>query len=167
MSPLTPKLLLSGFFGLLYAFISYLFLWDLPDAGRLSAMTGLTAFALILLWLLLKDERRARRFARAEKQLPCPPSFSTMANMREGRKMAIVEVCLCRDELVLVSVDRKESALSRITREDVRSAEATLPVQLKLCMTDGRSLLLLCPELESLLCELRKLGWPMTERENG
>ena len=43
MSPLPPKLLVSGIFGLLYAFISYLFLWDLPDAGRLSAVVGLTA----------------------------------------------------------------------------------------------------------------------------
>ena len=167
MSPLTPKLLVSGFLGLLYAFISYLFLWDLPDAGRLSVMAGLLAFALFLLWMLLKDERRARRFARAEKQLPCPPSFSAMANLRDGRRMAVVRVYLCGDEVVLVSVERKEPVLSRIRRESVSAAEATLPVQLKLTTADGRSLLLICPELESLACELRKAGWPMTQRENG
>ncbi|MGN0754118.1 MAG: hypothetical protein ACI4ME_06630 [Aristaeellaceae bacterium] len=159
MSPLPPKLLVSGIFGLLYAFISYLFLWDLPDAGRLSAVVGLTAFALFLLWMLLKDERRARRFARAEKQLPCPPSFSAMANLRDGRRMAVVRVYLCGDEAVLVSVERKEPVLSRIRRESVHAAEATLPVQLKLALHDGRSLLLLCPDLENLVRELRKAGW--------
>lgn len=159
MTPLTPKLFISGFFGLLYAGISYIFLMDLPDAGRYAAMMGLGSFGLVLLVQLLRDERRARHFARAEKHLPCPPSFSAMANLRDGRRMAVVRVYLCGDEAVLVSVERKEPVLSRIRRESVSAAEATLPVQLKLTTADGRSLLLLCPDLENLVRELRKAGW--------
>lgn len=159
MTPLTPKLFISGFFGLLYAGISYIFLMDLPDAGRYAAMMGLGSFGLVLLVQLLRDERRARHFARAEKHLPCPPSFSAMANLRDGRRMAVVRVYLCRDELVLVNVDRKAPVLTRLCRENLRQIEVPSRIQLNLHTLDGRSLLLLCPDLENLVRELRKAGW--------
>lgn len=159
MTPLTPKLFISGLFGLLYAGISYIFLMDLPDAGRNAAMMGLGSFGLVLLVQLLRDERWARRFARAEKHLPCQPGYRAMVNLLDGWRMAVAGIYLCGDEVVLVSVERKEPVLSRIRRESVHAAEATLPAQLKLALHDGRSLLLLCPDLENLVRELRKAGW--------
>lgn len=165
MSPLTPKLILSGFFGLLYAGISYLLFMDLPDAGRWAAISGLSTFGLLLLMMLLNDQRRARRYERAERNLPCTPSFRVGANLREGRRVASVNVYLCRNEVILVNVAQKKPVLTRITRDNLRRAEVEPPIQLTLELTDGRVLLLLSPYMESLIRELRKIGWFVTERE--
>lgn len=165
MSPLTPKLVLSGLFGLLYAGVSYFISMDLPDAGRWAAISGLSAFGLLLLTMLLNDQRRARRYERAEKTLPCTPSFRVGANLREGRRVASVNVCLCRDEVILVNVDKREPALTRLTRASLRRAELESPIQLTLELTDGRVLLLLSPYMEALIRELRKIGWFVTEKE--
>ncbi|MGN1368854.1 MAG: hypothetical protein ACI4WX_08305 [Aristaeellaceae bacterium] len=164
MTSLTPKLFISGFFGLLYAGISYIFLMDLPDAGRYAAMMGLGSFGLVLLVQLLRDERRARRFERAERSLPCPPSFRVGASMREGRQASGVNVYLCRSEVILVNVERREPVLIRLTRESLRRAVLDAPVQLTLELTDGRVLMLLCPYMEMLISELRKIGWFVTEK---
>lgn len=159
MSPLTPKLIYAGFFGLMYTAVSYLFLWDLPDAGRWAAISGLTAFGLLLLLLLLNEERRARRFSRAEKQLPGKPEHCAAATMRQGRKATYVQLYLYRDELILLNADRKEPVITRIPREKLRRAEAKPPVSLALETTEGLTLALLCPALEELLRALRDAGW--------
>ncbi len=165
MSPLTPKLILSGFLGLLYAGVSYYLLMDLPDAGRWAAISGLSAFGLLLLMLLLNDQRRARRYERAEEKLPCAPSFRVGANLREGRKVASVNVYLCQDEVILVNVDKKEPALTRLTRASLRRAELESPIQLTLELTDGRTLMMLSPYMETLIRELRRIGWFISEKE--
>ncbi len=165
MSPLTPKLFLSGILGLIYGLSSYFILMDLPDAARWGVISGLGAFAVTLLILLINDSRMARRYEKAEKLLPAPPQFRAGANMREDRKVASVNLYLCDDELILLNVQKQTPVMIRITRETLRRAELEPPVQLTLETTDGRTLLLLSPYMEMLIRELRKMGWFVTEIE--
>lgn len=159
MTPLTPMLCFSGLFGLLYAGVSYLLMMDSPDAGIYAAISGLSAFGILLLVLLLSDQRKVWRLGKAEKLLPCPPSFRVGAKLREENRISNIYVYLCRDELVLVNVDRKAPVLTRLCRENLRQIEVPSRIQLNLHTLDGRSLLLLCPDLENLVRELRKAGW--------
>ena len=164
MSPLTPKLIFSGFFGLIYAGVSYLLWMDSPDAGTYAAISGLSAFGILLLALLLSDQRKVWRLGKAEKLLPCPPSFRVGAKLREENRISNIYVYLCRDELVLVNVDRKTPVLTRLCRESLRKIEMPSRIQLNLLTLEGRNLMLLCPYMETLIGELRKIGWFVTEK---
>lgn len=166
MSPLTPKLVLSSVFGLFYGLLSYvtLLLLDDPEPGRFALIIGLGTFAVMLLILLLKDSRLARRYEKAEQLLPCPPEFSVGANFREDRRIASVNLYLCEGEMVLLNVHKQEPAMTRIPRADVRAAVLDSPVQLDLTLTDGRKLSLLTPYMEDLTRELRRNGWLITDK---
>ena len=159
MSPLTPKLFISAIFGLIYGVIGYFMMSDLPDAWRWGLIFGLGAFAIFLLVLLIKDDRRARRYERAEKKLPCPPQFRVGANMRTGRGVAGIHVYLCDGEMYLVSVHGKEPEVTRVRRFEVRDAKMNSVVQLDMTLHDGRVLSLLTPYMEDLVRELRRHGW--------
>lgn len=165
MSPLTPKLLLSAILGLIYGLASYFILMDLPDAGRWALISGLSAFALVLLILLINDSRMARRYERAEKSLPVAPHFRVGANMREDKKVSSVNVYLCGSEMILLDVHKREPVTIRITRDMLSRAELSSSVQLALELSDDRTLLLLSPYMEALIRELRKMGWFITETE--
>ena len=163
MSPLSPKLLLSGIFGLIYGVIGYFVLFDVPNAGRWALILGLGAFALLLLGMLLNESRRARRYAKAEKLLPCSPQLCAGAHFREGRKVSSVNVYVCGEELVLLNVEKRTPTLTRIPRDLLRSAEMDASVELRLTLTDGRVLLLLSPYMEVLIRHLRMIGWSISE----
>ena len=165
MSPLLSKVIISAFFSVMYGTLSYFMLLDVPDAWRWALISGLGTFSMLLLFLLLQDERRTRRYARAEKQLPCRPHFQVGANCREDRKIASVRVCLCENEVILVNVQRREPALTRISRSQLRTAERVSQVELRLTLMDGRILLLLTPYMEELTRQLRRIGWPVMEAE--
>lgn len=164
MTPMTPMLCFSGLFGLLNAGVSYLLWMDSPDAGTYAAISGLSAFGVLLLVLLLSDQRKVWRLGKAEKLLPCPPSFRVGAKLREENRISNIYVYLCRDELVLVSVDRKTPVLTRLCREGLRQIEMASRIQLNLLTLDGRSMMMLSPHMETLISELRKAGWPVTDR---
>lgn len=163
MSPLTPKLLISGFFALIYGFLSYLMLMDLPGAGRLALIFGLATFGTLLLVLLLRDNRLARRYEKAEALLPWEPEFQVGANMRRDNTIAGVTVYLRGDEMALLDVHKKEPVMLHIPRPLLKQAELTPPVELRLTLTDGAELRLLSPYMEQLIRELRRNGWYIEE----
>ena len=165
MSPLTLKVLLSAILATLYGGLSYLFLLDVPDAWRWALISGLAAFSILLLMMLLRDERLARRYARAEKQLPSPPDFQVGANVREGRNVGSVRVYLCGNEIILLNAQRREVLMMRIARHQLRTAELLSPVELRLTLMDGRVLLLLSPYMEALIHQLRQAGWPVMDKK--
>lgn len=165
MSPLTPKLVMAAFLGLMDGLVNYLVLMDLPDAGRWSLISGLAVFALALLFLLVRDDRMARRYERAEKSLPCEPQFRVGANLREERSIASVNVYLCSGEMVLINVNRKEPVMTRIRREEVRESRTEAHVQLDLLLRDGRRLRLITPYMEELAEQLRRHGWSISCEE--
>ena len=90
MSPLTPRLIICGFFGLFNGLLSYILLPDIPDAPRWSLISGLTTFGVLLLIMTIREDSRIRRYTRAEKLLPTAPSFTMGASFRQGRKAASV-----------------------------------------------------------------------------
>ena len=165
MSSLIPKLFLSGILGLINGLSSYFILMDLPDAGRWALISGLFGFGLVLLILLLNDSRMARRYEKAEKSLPVAPHFRVGANMREGKKVASINVYLCGSEMILLDAHHREPVMIRITRDALRRAELTSSVQLTIETTDDRTILLLSPYMEELIRQLRKMGWFITENE--
>jgi hypothetical protein len=166
MSPLTPKLIISGFFGLVYGLVSFFLMMDLPDAPRWGLISGLSAFGLLLLYMLLSDEFRARRYEKAEKQLPCQPTFRMGANLRTEKKVAGVNVYLCGTEIVLINVRRREPEITRLPRHELRKMILVPPVELRLETYDGSRLLLLSPYMEEFIRHLRMSGWPVDESEN-
>lgn len=159
MYPLIPKLFVSAIFGLVYGVVGYFMMGDLPDAWRWGLIFGLGAFAIFLLLLLINDDRRARRYERAEKNLPCPPQFRVGANMRVGRGVAGIHVYLCDGEMYLINAHGKEPEMTRVRRFEVREAKLNSVVQLDLILQDGRVLSLLTPYMEDLVRELRRHGW--------
>ena len=163
MSPLTPKLMISGFFALLYGFLSYFFLMDLPGAGRLSLCFGLATFGVLLLFLLLRERRFVRRYEKAEALLPWEPEFHVGANMRRDKMIAGVNVYLRGSEMVLLDVHRKEPVMFHITRAQLLRAELDPPVELRLTTADGTETRLLTPYMEQLVLELRRNGWFIEE----
>lgn len=165
MSPLTPKLLISGFFSLVYGFLSYFLLMDLPGAGRLALIFGLATFGILLLVLLLRDSRQARRYEKAEALLPWEPEFQVGANMRRDNKLGGVNVYLRGDEMALLDVHKKEPVMIRIPRTQLQRAELDPPVELRLTLADGAELRLLSPYMEHLIRELRRNGWYIEEVE--
>ena len=164
MAPLLPKVIVSAFFSVIYGGLSYFLFMDLHDAWRWALICGLAAFSLLMLMMLLQDERRARRYARAEKQLPCPPDFRVGANVRAGRQVASVHVYLCNNEVVLIDVHKREPVLTHISRSQLRTAVLVSPVELHLTLMDGRVLLILTPYMEALVRHLRKAGWPVIDK---
>ena len=165
MSPLTPKLLISGFFAVIYGLLSYFLLMDLPGSGRLALIFGLATFGTLLLFLLLRDSRQARRYEKAEVLLPWEPEFQVGANMRRGNTVSGVNIYLRGDELALLNVRRKEPVMLRIPRAQLQRAELMPPVELRLTLADGEEICLLTPYMEQLLRELRRNGWYIEERE--
>ncbi len=163
MSSLFPKLLISGFFAVIYGFLSYLMLMDLPGAGRLALIFGLGTFGTLLLLLLLRDSRQARRYEKAEALLPWEPEFQVGANMRQGNVVSGVNIYLHSDELALLNVQKKEPILLHIPRARLRTFQLVPPVELRLTLTDGAELRLLTPYMEQLLRELRRNGWYIEE----
>ena len=163
MSPLMPKLIYSGFFGLLYGLIGYYIAGDLPDAPRWGLICGLAAFGFVLLYSLLRDEVRLRRYAKAEKELPCPPSFRMGANLRTEKKVATVHVYLCGPEIILINVSKREPVITRLPRHELRKLILVPPVELRLETCDGSRMLLLSPYMEDFLRHLRQDGWPVEE----
>ena len=164
MSPLTPKLIIAGFFGLINALISYFMMMDLPDAPRWSLISGLAAFGLLLLYMLLSDEVRVRRYEKAEKELPCPPTFRMGANLRTTQKVTSVNVYLCGAEIVLINVRRREPEITRLPRHELRKLILVPPVELRLETCDGSRLLLLSPYMEEFIRHLRMSRWPVDEQ---
>ena len=133
MSPLMPKLFVSAIFGLIYGVVGYFMMIDLPDAWRWGLIFGLGAFAIFLLVMLIKDDRRARRYERAEKKLPCPPQLRVGANVRTGRGVAGIQVYLCDGEMYLVNVHGKELEVTSTRTEyfdspDVNDVVGYLPL---------------------------------------
>ncbi|MBQ3157546.1 MAG: hypothetical protein IJB81_11650 [Clostridia bacterium] len=165
MSPLTPKLLLSGFFGLLYGLLGFLMLMDLPGAGRWALIIGLSIFATTLLFQLLREALLNRRYEQAKKLLPCEPSARVIANLREGCKVCRVNVCVCREELILVNVEKKTPVLTRLRQEEILRTVYEQPVQLTLSLQSGRTLLLLSSYMEELTRQLRISGWQIIHVE--
>ena len=165
MSSLIPKLLISGFFAVIYGFLSYLMLMDLPGAGRLALIFGLGTFGTLLLLLLLRDSRQARRYEKAEALLPWEPEFQVGANMRRDKTVSGVNVYLHGDEMALLDVRKKEPVMIHIPRAQLQRAELDPPVELRLTLTDGTELRLLTPYMEHLLRELRRNGWYIQEIE--
>lgn len=165
MSPLTPKLVMAAFLGLTDGMLNYLVLMDLPDAGRWSLISGLAVFALALLFLLVKDDRMARRYERAEKSLPCEPQFRVGANLREERRIISVNVYLCSGEMILLNVSGKTPMMTRIRREEVQESLMEAHVQLDLALRDGRRLRLITPYMEELVEQLRRHGWSISCEE--
>lgn len=163
MSPLIPKLLISGFFSLIYGLFSYLLLMDLPDAGRLSLISGLATFGSMLLFLLLRDERMARRYRKAEALLPWEPEFQVGANLRTSRIVTSVNVYLHGSEMAMLDVRKKQPVLIRVPRDLLKHAEADPPVELRMTLVDGTELRLLSPYMEHLVRALRRNGWIITE----
>ena len=163
MSPLLPKVMISAVLATFYGLLSYIFFLDLPDAWRWALISGLAAFSLLLLTMLLQDERRARRYQKAEKLLPCQPHFQVGANLREDKHVASVHVCLCQNEVILLCVQKREPLLMRISRSQLRTAELLSQVEMRLTLMDGRTLLLLSPYMEELTWQLRRIGWPVTD----
>ena len=161
MAPLLPKVIISAFFSVIYGGLSYFLFMDLHDAWRWALISGLAAFSLLMLMMLLQDERRVRRYAKAQKLLPCKPHFQVGANFREDRHVSSVRVCLCENEVILLCVQKREPVLTRISRSQLRSAEQLSQVELQLTLMDGRILLLLSPYMEELTRQLRKIGWPV------
>ena len=166
MTPLLPKVLLSGFFACIYGLMSYFVFWDLPDAWRWALISGLGSFSLLLLMMLLRDERQARRLKKAETLLPSQPSFMVGANIREGRRMISLRVYLCGNEMILMNVSRPEPEMTRIRKTEMRRVEATSPVELRLTFIGGRELLLLSPYMEELSHQLRMQGWIILENHD-
>ena len=165
MSPLTLKVLLSAILATLYGGLSYLFLLDVPDAWRWALISGLAAFSILLLMMLLREEIIMRRYRKAEKQLPPNPVFQTATNFRENRRVGSARVCLYAEEIVLLCVERKVPELTHIARHQLRTAELLSPVELRLTLMDGRVLLLLSPYMEALIHQLRQAGWPVTDKK--
>lgn len=161
MSPLTPRLLVCGIFGLIYGLFAYFFMLDLPDAPRWGVISGLAAFGVLLLIMTISDDRRARRCEKAEKLLPCAPTFCMGANIREERKVSGVNVYLCGTEIILIDVSRREPVLTHLPRHELRSLTFVPPVELRLEKYDGSRLLLLSPYMEEFLRHLRMGGWPV------
>ena len=159
MSPLTPKLFLSGFFAIIYGLLSYLMLMDLPGAGRLALCFGLATFGTVLLFLLLRDERMARRIRKAEALLPWEPDFQVGANVRQDKNIAGVTVYIRGGEMALLNVRRKEPTVQLLTREKVTKAELTSSVELRLIPEGSSEIVLLTPYMEPLVQELRRNGW--------
>ena len=165
MSPLLPKVIIATFCSTLYGGLSYFLLMDLPEAWRWALISGLACFSLLMLFMLLQDERLARRYQKAEKQLPCQPQFQVGVNIREERKVSSARLCLCENEVILVNVHRREPVLTRLPRHQLRTAENLSPVELRLTLMDGRTLLLLTPYMEELIRHLRRAGWPVTDNK--
>ena len=163
MSPLTPKLLISGFFGLVYGFLSYFLLSDLPGADRMALIIGLSIFGTLLLILLLRDNRMTRRYEKAEALLPWEPEFQVGANMRRDNRIASINIYLCGDEMALMDVHKKEPRMLHITPALLCKAELAPPVELRLTLNDDASLQLLTPYMEQLIRELRRNGWRIDE----
>ena len=163
MSPLMPKLLISGFFAFVYGLLSYLMLMDLPGAGRLALIFGLATFGTLLLFLLLRDNRMARRYEKAEVLLPWEPEFQVGANMRRNNVVSGVNVYLKGDEMALLDVRKREPVMLHIPRTQLRKAELEPPVELRLTLLDGSELQLLSPYMEQLIRELRRNGWYIEE----
>lgn len=163
MSPLTPKLLISGFFALIYGFLSYFFLMDLPGAGRLSLCFGLATFGVLLLFLLLRERSFVRRYEKAEALLPWEPEFHVGANMRRDKTVAGVNVYLRGGEIVLLDVHKREPFMLHITRAQLLRAELDPPVELRLTLLDDTDIRLLSPYMEQLVRELRRNGWFIDE----
>ena len=164
MSPLTPRLLVCGVFGLVYGLFAYFFMLDLPDAPRWGVISGLAAFGILLLIMTINDDRRTRRYEKAEKLLPCAPSFRMGANLREERKVSGVNVYLCGTEIILINVAQREPVIIRLPRHELRSLTFVPPVELRLEKYDGTRLLLLSPYMEMFLRHLRMGGWPVDEQ---
>ena len=143
MSPLTPRLIICGFFGLFNGLLSYILLPDIPDAPRWSLISGLTTFGVLLLIMTIREDSRIRRYTRAEKLLPTAPTFTMGANFRQGRKAASVNVYLCGSEIILIDVSGREPVLTRLPRHELRSLTFVPPVELRLEKYDGSRLLLL------------------------
>lgn len=165
MSALTPKLLISGFFALVYGLLSYLLLLDLPDAGRLSLVFALGTFGTILLFLLLRDDRMARRYRKALALLPWEPEFQVGANMRRDKVITGVNIYLRGGEMALMDVHKKAPVMHLITRAQLLKAELEPPVELRLTLSDGTETRLLSPYMEHLVKELRRNGWIIAETE--
>ena len=161
MSPLMPKLIISGLFGLFDGFISYfaLLLMEDPEPVRFALIMGLAAFALMLLFLLLKEEMMARRFEKAEKLLPGQPQLYAGANLRQDRKIASVKMYIYRDEVYLINVHQREPIITRIARHNVSTAQMESTIQLNLTLNDGQVLMLLSPYMEALVHQLRCNAW--------
>ena len=165
MTPLTPKLLISGFFALIYGLLSYLMLMDLPGASRMALILGLGTFGTLLLFLLLRDSRQARRYEKAEALLPWVPEFQVGANMRLDNTVTGVNIYLRGDEIALLDVRKKKPVMLHIPRTRLLKLHLLPPVELRLILIDGTELRLLTPYMESLLRELRRNGWYIEEIE--
>ncbi len=165
MSSLIPKLLISGFFAVIYGFLSYLMLMDLPGAGRLALIFGLATFGTLLLFLLLRESRQLRRYEKAEALLPWEPEFQVGANMRRDKTISGVNVYLHGNEMALLDVRKKEPVIIHIPRAQLQRAELDPPVELRLTLADGTKLQLLSPYMEHLIRELRRNGWYIEEIE--
>ena len=164
MSPLTPRLLVCGIFGLVYGLFAYFFMPDFPDAPRWALIGGLAAFGVLLLIMTISDDRRSRRYEKAEKLLPCTPTFRMGANLREERKVSGVNVYLCGTEIILINVSKQEPVITRLPRHELRKLILVPPVELRLEKYDGTRLLLLSPYMEEFIRHLRMGGWPVDEQ---
>lgn len=166
MSPLTPKLVFSAVFGLIYGLIGYFMMADLPDAWRWGLIFGLGVFGCTLLFQLIREDRLSRRYEKAERELPCEPQFRVGANLREGRGIAGICVYLCNGEMYLVNVRRKEPEVTCIHRFELRTARLNSVVQLDVTLRNGRTLNLLTPHMEELVRELRRYGWSISDNKS-
>lgn len=163
MSPLTPRLIICGFFGLFNGLLSYILLPDIPDAPRWSLISGLTTFGVLLLIMTIREDSRIRRYTRAEKLLPTAPSFTMGASFRQGRKAASVNVYLCGSEIILIDVSGREPVLTRLPRHELHSLTFVPPVELRLEKYDGSRLLLLSPYMEAFIRQLHTDKWPVDD----
>ena len=165
MSPLMPKLIFSGFFAVVYGFLSYIMMVGLPGAGRLSLCFGLATFGVLLLFMLLRERLYLRRYEKAEARLPWEPEFQVGAKMRRDKTIVGVNVYLCGSEMALIDVHKKEPIVHLISRSQLRKAELEPPVELRLALTDGTETRLLSPYMQQLIQELRRNGWYVEEGE--
>ena len=154
------KIFLSLIIGTVMGAVTLLVtLFLVPDLALPLAVLALSAVAIAMhLVLSLIETRLNKQFAKIEQMLQSPVIYKTVANFNLGSGEVNGRVYVCRDGIVLATVDQTPYAVQHIPSDQLARCEQN-DMYLHLYTKAGREYRLMMPDAPEVVKIIRKSYW--------
>ena len=154
------KIFLSLIIGAVMGAVTLLVtLFLVPDLALPLAILVLSVVSIAMHLVLTAIEARMnRQYAKIEQLLQAPVLYKTIANFNLGFGEVNGRVYLCRDGIVLASVDRTPFAVQRISADQLARFEQE-EIHLRLYTKDGKEYHMIMPDAPEVVEVIKKHYW--------
>ena len=155
------KALLSAITGFFFGLITYFLLQylEMDNALLISGFAGLLFYILLFVFLLVYGKFMDKKYAEFEKEITSPIFYKTNGNFNLGNgKVKNGNIYFCEAGIVCVCLEDKPYSLDEILIQNIAHFSYTF-TQLNIITNDNRLFVITAPKVDEIIDIITRKGW--------